>query len=71
MAEEGFGAAMEDVIVDENERIEAEKELEEEIKANAGKLPGFFAVPSFMKDKNAKINRPSRSRSPRSRMVLA
>ena len=32
MAEEDFEQKMEDVIVDENERIEAEKELEEEIK---------------------------------------
>ena len=32
MAEEDFEAKMEDVIVDENERIEAEKELDEEIK---------------------------------------
>ena len=32
MAEEDFEQKMEDVIVDENERIEAERELEEEIK---------------------------------------
>ena len=71
LADEDFKEAMQEVIVDENERIQAEEDLEEEIKANHGKLPGYFNVPGMMRDKNSKLNRPSRSRSPRSRMLLA
>ena len=62
---------MKEVIQDETERIQAEKELEEEIKANHGKVPGYFKVPGFMNDKNSDLNSKSRSRSPRSRMLLA
>ena len=60
---------MEAVIEDEIERIEEEKQLEEDIKKNGGKLPGYFKVPNMMKDKSDVINK--RSRSPRSRMLLA
>ena len=62
---------MKEVIQDETERIEEEKRLEEEIKANHGKLPGYFKVPSLLRDKNASLNNNTRSRSPRSRMLLA
>ena len=70
-AEEQFSSRMKEVIQDENERIYEEQKLEAEIAANHGKVPGYFRqVPSFMRDKNAALNQ-ERSRSPRSRMLLA
>ena len=68
-AEEEFKEKMGSIVLDEEDRIREEKALEEEIKENGGKLPGYFAVPSFMKDKSEKVN--ARSRSPRSRMLIA
>ena len=71
-AEEHFAGRMKEVIQDENERMEEEAKLEAEIKANHGKVPGYFKqVPSFMRDKNAALNQSERARSPRSRMLLA
>ena len=48
---------MNDIIDDENERIENEKLRQAEIEGNHGKNVGYFAVPSFMKDKNSKLNK--------------
>ena len=70
MEEEKFDNKMESIIQDEVERIEEEKQLEEDIKSNHGKMPGYFKVPNMMKDKTNEINR-KRSRSPRSRMLHA
>ena len=65
---------MKEVIADENERIEEERKLEEDIRLNHGKMPGYFKnVPSMLRDKTASLNdgEYERSRSPRSRMLMA